>query len=251
VAPLVLRVDTSLIVGLRQHVILVSLLLGMVGVLMPGRSPGTGHRSQGVAALAVVVFVVGVAVLNVGTSTRTWDHGELPNDAGAQKAAMVAIVDSARTVKEFEPHGNLYFWYDAEGRLGKVFRAVASTYLWAYRMESESFPELGAKTPPVGRRIVILSEDGESALAAGEASLARAGLMGKFVAQRTIREGPFAWEMVEVEVVSPERVPSSEYREKRPLRAQRKASNREVAKDKKEKSHCRGTEDCELPAAVD
>jgi hypothetical protein len=52
-------------------------------------------------------------------------------------------------------------------------------------------------------------------------------------------------------VVSPERVPSSEYREKRPLRAQRKASNREVAKDKKEKSHCRGTEDCELPAAVD
>ena len=26
----------------------------------------------------------------------------------------------------------------------------------------------------------------------------------KFVGQRTIREGPFAWEMVEVELVSPE-----------------------------------------------
>jgi hypothetical protein len=209
--PLVLRVDSGVMEWLQQHAILPALVLGIVGVLIlgrsqvsGGRSQGTGHGSQAVAALAVVVFAVGVAALNAGTSPRTWDHGELPNDAGAQKAAMLAIADSARAVKELDPQGNLYFWYDAEGRLGKVFRAVASTYLWAYRLESEKFPELGTKAPPVGRRIVILTEDGERGLAAGEASLARAGLAVKFVGQRTIREGPFAWEMVEVELVSPE-----------------------------------------------
>jgi hypothetical protein len=208
--PLVLPVDASVMQELRGHGTLAALVLGTIGLLLLGRAQLKGHRSQVVAGSAVVIFVAGVAVLNAGTSTRTWDQGLLPNDAGAQKSALLAIVDSARTVKELDPHGNLYFWYDGGGRLGMVFRAVASTYLWAYRLESESFPQLGTNAPPVGRRIVILTEDGDRALVAAEASLVRAGLEGKFAAKRAIREGPFSWEMVEVEVMRPEsRAPSA------------------------------------------
>ena len=204
VVPLAWPVDSRLMLALREHAVLVPLLLGMAGLVGITRSQGLGLGVQARAAGAVVVFALGVAALNAGTSTRMLDHGELPNDAASQKAALLAIVDSARTVKSLDPQGNVYFWYDGEARLGKVFRSVAATYLWAYRLESESFPQLGAKVPPVGRRIVILAEDGEAALAVGQASWARVGLTGRLVEKRTIREGPFAWEMVEVEVVSSE-----------------------------------------------
>jgi|GEM_PF-2978400 hypothetical protein len=204
IVALVWPVDSRMTLQLRGHSMLVPLVLGVAGLVGITRIQTSVFRAQASSAGAVVVFALGVAVLNAATGTRMLEHGELPNDAASQKAALLAIVDSAQTVKCFDPQGNLYFWYDAEGRLGKVFRAVASTYLWAYRLESENFPNLGAKRPPLGRKIVILAEDGERALAEGQASLAQAGLTARVAARRTIREGPFAWEMAELEVTRPE-----------------------------------------------
>jgi hypothetical protein len=48
--------------------------------------------------------------------------------------------------------------------------------------------------------MVILSEDAEKALADGQASLAHAGFTARVLARRSIREEPFAWEMIELEV---------------------------------------------------
>lgn len=204
--PLVAPIDLRIMVVLRQHPILPSLILGTIAMVVIGnrymRAPdlqGAQQRSNRVLA-AVVLFAVGAAALNAATSTRTWDHGDLPNDPASQKSALLAIVDASRTVKELDPQGNIYFWYDVDGRLGKVFRAVASTYLWAYRLQSENFPQLAEKLPPNGRKIVILSEDADKAVADGEASLAHAGFAARLLARRSIREGPFAWEMIELEV---------------------------------------------------
>jgi hypothetical protein len=96
----------------------------------------------------------------------------------------------------------LYFWYDGEGRLGRLYRSVASTYLWAYRLQSESFPLLGPKLPPVQRRILILAEDGEGALRMAETSLSREGLSTEWLAKRTIHEGPFTWDMIEIQIAA-------------------------------------------------
>ena len=101
------------------------------------------------------------------------------DDPAFQKSALLAIVDSVRTVQELDPKGNLYFWYDGEGRLGRLYRSVASTYLWAYRLQSESFPLLGPKLPPAQRRILILAEDREAALREAEAALNREGLSAR------------------------------------------------------------------------
>ncbi len=89
---------------------------------------------------------------------------------------MLAIVDSIRLTKELDPSDNVYFWYDGEARLGRLYRSVASTYLWAYRLQSESFPDLGPKAPPLQRRILILTEDADHALQQAQASLNQAGL---------------------------------------------------------------------------
>ena len=204
--PLVAPIDFTVMAVLRQHPMLPSLILGTIAMAAIGsRYTRTAdlrdsqRRSIRVPA-AVVLFAVAVAALNAATSTRTWDHGDLPNDPPSQRAALLAIVDSSRAVKELDPRGNIYFWYGVDGRLGKVFRAIASTYLWAYRSQSESFPQLGARLPADGRKIVILSEDAEKALTDGQASLAHAGFAARLLARRSIREGPFAWEMIELEV---------------------------------------------------
>jgi hypothetical protein len=115
---------------------------------------------------------------------------------------MLAIVDSVRIVQELDANGNLYFWYDAGGRLGRLYRSVASTYLWAYRLQSENFPALGPKSPPAGRRILILAEDGQAALLLAEKSCAKESLTANVLARRTVAEGPFHWDVVEIQIAS-------------------------------------------------
>jgi hypothetical protein len=67
-------------------------------------------------------------------------------------------------------------------------------------LQSEEFPRLGPKLPPLGRRILILAEDGEAALRQAEASLHREGLQSEFVTKRAIHEGPFVWDMIEIQI---------------------------------------------------
>jgi hypothetical protein len=103
-------------------------------------------------------------------------------------------------VQELDPKGNVFFWYNGDGKLGHLYRSVASTYLWSYRLQSEEFPSLGPKLPPPRRRILILAEDGEGALRQAEASLHREGLQSEFITKRTIHEGPFVWDVIEIQI---------------------------------------------------
>jgi len=83
-----------------------------------------------------------------------------------------------------------------------LYRSAASTYGWSYRLQSESFPEVGPKAPPLGRRIVILSEDATSDLGRADESLHKMGFEAQVVTQRTIHESPFNWTMTEIELTS-------------------------------------------------
>lgn len=192
--PILLPINSSLIVELRRYPILLPLAIGVAAIWGIGRQlPRSGVLPVGLLALSL-------ATLSATTSTREWDHGGLPNDPASQKAGLLAIVDSVRAVQALSPQASLYFWYNVNGRFGKMYRAVASTYLWAYRLEGEEFPQLGPKLPQVERHILILSENGDAALRDALDALNRAGLDATFIAKRTIREGPFAWDMEEVEV---------------------------------------------------
>jgi hypothetical protein len=192
--PILLPMNSSLVADLRRHPILLPLAMGVAAIW------GIGRQLPRIGAPLIGVLALGLATLSATTSTRGWDHGGLPNDPASQKAALLAIVDSVRAVQALGQQGDLYFWYNVNERFGKMYRAVASTYLWAYRLEGEEFPQPGPKLPPVQRHIVILAENGDAALRDAIATLNHAGLGATFIARRTIREGPFAWDMEEIEV---------------------------------------------------
>ena len=191
VLPFIPRVDLH---PLTAHPMLVPFAIGATALVAVGR------QIKYLGAIAIVALAVGLGTLNAATSTRTWNHGSLPHDDASQKSALLAIVDSIHTVQSLDPKGNLFFWYDGESRLGRLYRDVASTYLWAYRLQSETFPDPGPKAPPLDRRILVLTEDPRSALEAANASLAKLGLNANLLAQRKIQEGPFAWDMIEIQI---------------------------------------------------
>lgn len=194
--PFVLPLESSLIVGLERHPLLFPVGLGIAAVLLINR------QGRQASVLAVLLLCLSLATLNATTSPRTWGHRGGANDPAFQQAALLTIVDSVRAMQALDPKGNLYFWYDGDAKLGRLYRSVASTYLWAYRLQSETFPQVGPKLPPVQRRIVILAEDGDAALRQAEASLSRVGRGAEFVTRRTIHEGPFTWDMIEIEVTA-------------------------------------------------
>ncbi len=194
ILPLCLPIDSGLMLTLKHHSILFSSVIGVIAVV------AIVTKTRYVAALALLALSISLGALNVTTSTRTWSHGSLPHDEASQKYAMLAIVDSIRLTKELDPSDNLYFWYDGEGRLGRLHRSVASTYLWAYRLQSETFPDFGPKAPPPQRRILILTEDANHALQQAQASLNKAGLNANLLTQRKIQEGPFRWDVIEIQI---------------------------------------------------
>ena len=194
--PFILPIRSGIMDALQRHALLLPLGLGVLAV------GAIGYQIRHAGVLAVIVLGLSLATLNATTGPRVWSHGSVPEDSESQKAALLAIVDSVRTVQSLDPRDNLYFWYDGEGRLGRLYRSVASTYLWAYRLQSEAFPSLGPTLPPVQRRILILTEDGEIAGRQAEASLNQVGLGVKFLAKRTVHEGPFTWDMVEIQITA-------------------------------------------------
>ena len=196
VLPLLLQPDSPARSVLKAHEILIPLVIGVIAIV------GIIRTAPRVGFLAVVLLATSISVLNATTSPRTWTHGSVPYDEASQKYALSAIADSIRTVKELDPNANLYFWYNGDDRLGRLYRSVAATYLWAYRLQSETFPQLGPKAPPAQRRIAILTEDPASAVRNAQTSLGSAGLNAQQLATRTIEEGPFRWYMVIIQVTN-------------------------------------------------
>ncbi|MGC2197790.1 MAG: hypothetical protein WA628_24170 [Terriglobales bacterium] len=200
--PFTIPLGSGVMTGLQRHPLLLPFGLGAAAVAIFSR------QVRYASVLAVLLLCLSLAALNATTGPRVWGHRGEVDDPAFQKSALLTIVDSVRTVQELDPKGNLYFWYDGAGRLGRLYRSVASTYLWAYRLQSESFPLLGPKLPPAQRRILILAEDGEAALRLAEDALNREGLSAEVLEKRTIHEAPFTWDMIEIQVAAKTAAPS-------------------------------------------
>ena len=195
--PYVFPLQSTILEHWRQHPWLWPLALGSVGVFLITR------EVRYVASPAVFLVCFSLAALTAASGTRTWAATGQAADPAVQKYAFLTIVDSVNAIKQLDPKGNLYFWYDYQGYWGTLYRAVASTYVWSYRLQSETFPSIGPKLPPPGRRILILCNNPETALSKAEAALRNLSLETKFLETRSIHEGPYVWYMAEIEVVLP------------------------------------------------
>jgi hypothetical protein len=195
--PYVLPVSSRILEQSRQHPWLLPLALGSVGVVL------ISCEVRYVTSLALLFACLSLTALTAASGTRTWAVTGQADDPAIQKYAFLTIVDSVHAIQQLDPKGNLYFWYAYQGHWGMLYRAVASTYVWSYRLQSEAFPAVGPKLPTGGRRILIFSEDPEAALLKAEAALRDVSLEARFLQTRTIHEGPYRWYMSEIEVVPP------------------------------------------------
>ena len=194
--PFSLVPESGAVMAVQRPALLIALGTGLLAAVILNQQ----IRFAGI--LGVPVLCLGLASLNATAGPHTWARRGSLDDPAVQKSALLSIVNSVRAVQELDPRGNIFFWYDGEARLGHLHRAICSTYLWSYRLQSEEFPRLGPKLPPPGRRILILAEDGEGALREAQDSLHRDNLDAELIARRTIHEGPFAWDMVEIQVTT-------------------------------------------------
>jgi hypothetical protein len=192
--PFWIPLKSQLIWELQLHPLLFPILAGIAGVAVIGK------RTRHVGLFGVLLLGMSLAMLTAASGTRTWGRPGRADDPAFQEQAFLMVVDSVRAIQELDPKGNLFFWYDGDGKLGRMYRSVASTYGWSYRLQSESFPEIGPKAPPLGRHIVILSEDARGDLEKAEESLHKLGLADQVLTQRTIHEEPFSWSMTEIEI---------------------------------------------------
>jgi hypothetical protein len=192
--PVVLPFGSTLLGEIQRHPCLLPFTLGFAALPLLTSAP------QYLKVVGLLILSTSLAVLNAGSGPRTWSKPGTLQDPAFQKSAMLAIVDSVRMVQELDPKGNLYFWYNVDSRLGRLYRSVASTYLWAYRLQSETFPSLGSKSPPPGRRILILAEDGQAAVLLAQASCDKEGLSANVLTKRRIDQGPFHWDVIEIQI---------------------------------------------------
>jgi len=117
-----------------------------------------------------------------------------------------AVIESDDIISSYDTTGNLYFWYNSSESLGGLYKSIASTRLWGYRLINDKFPALSPpdfpgqkntgpliKMPP-GVEIVILSRD-SNALSEANAALYELGLQASLVRVEEIRQGPINFKM--------------------------------------------------------
>lgn len=135
----------------------------------------------------------------------------LTSEMPTRKDGFLAVVKAFWIVQSWEPRGRLLFWYDRKETaerpglaLGNLYRAIASTYLWGYRLINEDFPSLERNWvggPPVieaGSRIVLLSRAGDAVERASEA-LKRRGFKARVGDVLEIQVGHAVFRMILLE----------------------------------------------------
>ena len=155
---------------------------------------------KGIAAL--LVFVVLFAVANVMMVRIELIEFEQVSERGD---GYEAIVRADRLIASHD-EGQGRFWYDARAPLGDIFRAIASTRLWAYRLVSDRFPTFIHPTSqaeaPVGSgdRIIVLGVDRDRTFAQAHAAIRSRGLDVVLTNDDLIEAGSVRFHMLSLRV---------------------------------------------------
>jgi hypothetical protein len=164
------------------------------------------------AAAGIVVFFVSIPTC-IGwhtfdfskTRPRTeffQEEKSLQRERYRASDLLRSVFDAVQVVKTWDPAGQVRFWYHARAPMGKVCTAVASTYLWGYRLVNAEFPALvdpAAFGQLKGQHIVILSADPD-ALARANGSLEKLGLEGSLLDEQPIVYPSVAFTMYHVAI---------------------------------------------------
>jgi hypothetical protein len=138
----------------------------------------------------------------------------LGSNRGTAKSLSQMVRDATVVIDRFNPNGDVRYWYDSiADPLSGVFRGIASTHLYQYRLVSENFPLLtfpGRDQPSElvpGETIAILSSS-DRALQAATAAASQVGL--DVLHSQTVRRGKDAFNLIIVRVTLRDLRPAAE-----------------------------------------
>jgi hypothetical protein len=124
---------------------------------------------------------------------------------------FLAVIKSEDIIRTYDSTGNLRFWYRFTEPLGNLYRSIASTHLWGYRLINEKFPEITEQDYPgaihggetikisAGTDIVILSTDKDTVVQ-GNAALNQLGLQAKLIGMEKITQDSISFTMTFIHV---------------------------------------------------
>lgn len=156
------------------------------------------------------VAVIAGLVLVLTLTTPVLKTAMLASDLGRrsqQEEDYLATMDANKILQSIDPEIKLVFWYD--GNEAHVYRAIASTYLWGYRLISEEFPSLSTPYLSIEQvqkqlqqhpKVVILSKQTYPLSPLVKESLGKAGFQAKPLASYPINRGQRSFTMTVIEV---------------------------------------------------
>ena len=172
------------------------------------------HRELGAATLIAFLSIIGIGArpgprLADGVSVG---YLSFPPDP-AFKQETLAVFDASRGVARYDPDARARFWFDANDAHAKDLRDVVSTYLYAYSLVNDGFPNLiskdGRRASIVpGDRIILLTSQGDP-IPLANAAVADQNLVFDEVAEIPVRRPGVAFQAVVTEA----RIDFSKYEE--------------------------------------
>jgi hypothetical protein len=120
--------------------------------------------------------------------------------SAADRSLNLMVFDAMPAIRPYNQDGKLRFWYNNREALGNLFRAVACTHLWSYRLINEDFP---SRTVPrnstygalaLGQTAVTLSSQKDSNKLL-EQSLAEIGAKPELLGSAHIQRGGDGFDM--------------------------------------------------------
>ncbi|NJO08169.1 MAG: hypothetical protein HC876_23155 [Chloroflexaceae bacterium] len=212
--PFVPMVRSAVLPALDTHMLLLYPTLALIGgVAMLLVVPRRG--------LALLLLFAGISLANGAISVEPpsvvphhLDYPRFDQDVFPQKDVLVAVTAASNAVHAVDTERSMLFWYDLNDPQGRVYEAVASTYLWWWRLVGDRFPAIEAdKIAPGGEayvrveegsRIVIMSDANANTpdvLAQANATLAHYGLKAQVLDTTQITQGAIRFTMTFVEIV--------------------------------------------------
>jgi len=139
--------------------------------------------------------------------------------SAAYRDCNLVLFDAIDAIRPYTQDGKLRFWYNTNEPMGWIFRGVASTHLWTYRLVSEDFPErtqMPSDPVPelqVGDTVAILSSRGD-ALSVAAKNVAKISARLDLLRQRHIQRGAAGFDLYFVRIMpldtlSPQELPLS------------------------------------------
>jgi len=151
----------------------------------------------------IIPALVPFGIFNMAAAT----NGELtiPPSANLRNENLM-VYDAIAALRPYTTDGKLRFWYNTKEPSGWLFRAIASTHIWTYRLVSEDFPnrtQLPSDPVPelqVGDSVVILSSRAD-ALQLAETNVAKISAHAELLGQARVQRGTEAFQLFFVRIL--------------------------------------------------